>query len=338
MIGEGKNHYSRRTVSSPTGRRNMREAAIGAKIGQYFPYALLAAACVILLVSLLHPMKWKQARIEVAEQISPALSTLSLPIRTFESWGEELSLLTNIRAENARLRAENDQLKEWYQTALLLRAENQSLKDLLNVLPEAEQTYITSRVVGDSGSSYVKTLLIQAGTENGVEEGQAVMGRHGMIGRIIEAGPRASRVLLLSDINSHIPVIIEGVNQRAILMGNNDDRLTLNHYAPDALIKKGGRVVTSGIGGMFPAGLPIGEIVSIKNGAVNVRMLSDPEGEDYVQIVERPIDQKVKESLESLKFPPPSISNTEASGAATALPSPSISSDPAHPPSKSPAQ
>lgn len=311
MIGEGKNSYARRAVSSSTGRKNIRETATRAKIARYFPYILLAVAGVILLLGLINPLKWKQARIQVIEQVSPALSLLSLPVRTIETWSEELSQLTNIRAENARLRTENDQLKEWYQTALLLRAENQSLKDLLNVLPEAEQTYITSRVVGDSGSSYVKTLLIQAGTENGVEEGQAVMGRHGMIGRIIETGPRAARVLLLSDINSHIPVIIEGVNQRAILMGNNDDRLTLNHYAPDALIKKGGRVVTSGIGGMFPAGLPIGEIVSTKGGVVKVRLLSDPEGEDYVQIVERPMDPKVKESLDILKFPAPQIPPTK---------------------------
>ncbi len=308
--------YSRRQSPSASARKPVRAASLSARISRYSPLFLTFIAGVLLLISLINPARWKESRIATIDAFEPILSTLSWPVQAVENWVGEMTGLTNIRAENARLKTENDQLKEWYQTALLLRAENQSLKDLLNVLPEAEQTYITSRVIGDSGSSYVRTLLIQAGTIDGAEEGQAVMGRNGMIGRIIESGDRASRVLLLTDINSHIPVIIEGVNQRAMLMGNNDDRLYLAHFAPDALIKKGGRVVTSGIGGMFPAGLPIGEIISVKNGEVKVRLLSDPEGEDYVQIVERPMDPELKRSLQGLRFP--ASGSLDSSGSSTA--------------------
>jgi rod shape-determining protein MreC len=170
----------------------------------------------------------------------------------------------------------------------------------LNVIPEPDQSYITTRIIADSGSSFVKTVLIEAGQDNAVEEGQAVLGSQGMIGRVIEVGKRASRVLLLSDINSHVPVTIEGANQRAILAGTNDSQLMLIHLPPDVLIEKGARIITSGNGGMFPNGLPIGEVTDIRNGIPVVTLYSDPYGTGYVQVVEKPQDINVRQSVKTL--------------------------------------
>lgn len=283
--------------------RSIRAASIAVRLGRYSPAVLTGVSGLLLLISIINPEFGKGSRIAATDAMAPVISVVSAPLRFVSNGFGEVTGLTQIRAENARLQAENNQLKEWYQTAMLLRAENQSLKDLLNVLPEPEQSYITTRVIGDSGSSFVRTLLIEAGSEDGVREGQAVMGSQGMIGRVIETGRKASRVLLLTDINSHVPVIIEGVNQRAILAGNNEDKLTLLHFPPDALITVGARIVTSGTGGYFPAGLPIGEVTKAKQGAVEIRLFSEPDNSGYVQVVEKPIETNVRQSLDKLMTP-----------------------------------
>jgi len=269
-------------------------------MSRYSPFALTSVAGILLMISIFNPDVWKNPRTTAADTFSPVISAVGAPFRFAGETFGEITGLGEIRSENARLKSENEQLKEWYQTAMLLRAENQSLKDLLNVIPEPDQSYITTRVIGDSASSYIRTLLLQAGMQDGVVEGQAVMGGKGMIGRVIEVGEKASRILLLTDINSRVPVIIEGINQRAILAGNNDDILSLIHLPPEVLVSKGLRIVTSGSGGQFPAGLPIGEITQTRNGQIMVEMFSDPSSAGYVQIVEKPMDPDVRKSLDAL--------------------------------------
>lgn len=287
-----------------TKRRAVRAATLAVRLGRYSPMALTGVAAIMLLSSMINPNLWKAPRIAVTDTLVPVLTYIGAPFRFLAESVGDMTGLTQIRAENSRLKAENKQLHEWYQTAMLLRAENQSLKDLLNVIPEPDQSYITTRMIADSGSSFVKTVLIEAGQDNAVEEGQAVLGGQGMIGRVIEVGQRASRVLLLNDINSHIPVVVEGANQRAVLAGTNEDLLVLIHLPSDVLVEKGSRIVTSGTGGMFPTGLPIGEVVEIRNGTPMVHMFSDPYASGYVQIVEKPQDPNVRQSIKSLTVGP----------------------------------
>lgn len=283
-----------------TKRQAMRAATMAARLVRYSPMALTGLAVVILLSSMISPTLWNAPRNATTDAFSPVIRFVGAPFRFMAESVSDISGLTRIRAENARLHAENKQLHEWYQTAMLLRSENQSLKDLLNVIPEPDQSYITTRIIADSGSSFVKTVLIEAGRDNSVEEGQAVLGGQGMIGRVVDVGQRASRVLLLNDINSHIPVLIEGANHRAILAGTNENLLVLIHLPSDMMVEKGARIVTSGSGGMFPSGLPIGEVVEIRNGTPMVRMFSDPYAAGYVQIVEKPQDPNVRQSIQSL--------------------------------------
>jgi rod shape-determining protein MreC len=279
---------------------HVKASSVAVRMARYSPVALTGVAASFLIISMLNPHVWTGSRVFVTDGLTPLINYIGAPFRAASDSVNDMTGLTKIRAENARLKAENTQLHEWYQTAMLLRAENQSLKDLLNVIPEPDQSYITTRIIADSGSSFVKTVLIEAGTDNAVEEGQAVLGGQGMIGRVIEVGHRASRVLLLSDINSHVPVVVEGANQRAVLAGTNEDLLVLIHMPPDAMIEKGARIVTSGSGGMFPSGLPIGEVVEIRNGSPMVRMYSDPYSAGHVQIVEKPQDPNVRQSIQSL--------------------------------------
>lgn len=284
-------------------RKNYRAASAVGRIAQYSPHALVGIAVITLLSSMVAPALWEKPKVGITDTIAPIINAVGQPFRFVADGISGMTGITQLRAENDRLKSENDRLKEWYQTALLLKAENQSLKDLLNVIPEPEQSYISTRVIGDSGSSYVRSLLIQAGTQDGVVEGQAVLGSQGMIGRVIEVGNKASRILLLNDINSRVPVIIEGTNQKAILAGTNEDLLALDHLPTDTLVEIGARVVTSSHGGMFPQGLPIGKVIKTANGDVMVEPFTDPANANYVQIIEKPDDPNVRQSIDALTTP-----------------------------------
>jgi rod shape-determining protein MreC len=114
-----------------------------------------------------------------------------------------------------------------------------------------------------------------------------------MLGRVIEVGEKAARVLLLTDINSRVPVLIEGSNQKAILSGNNGDYLSLKHLPADSSLSEGGRIVTSGDGGIFPAGLPIGRVALNDNGKFIVKPYADLSRVSYVRIIKVPIDKNL---------------------------------------------
>jgi rod shape-determining protein MreC len=284
-------------------KTSARVAMMVAQIARYSPFGFLILGFFLVTSSALAPQLWQGPRTAATDLVSPIVSTLSRPFQFVADGIGGMTGINDLRAENDRLKSENDRLREWYQTALLLQAENKSLKDLLNVMPEPSQSYITARVIGDSGSPFVKSLLLTAGSQDGIEDGQAVLGGQGMIGRVIETGRKASRILLLNDINSRVPVVILGSNVKAILAGNNENILDLEHVPPDTLIKSNDAVTTSGHGGLFPQGLPIGQIVKKEDGTLGVRLYSDPASVSYVQIVEKPEDVNTRRSIQTLTTP-----------------------------------
>lgn len=294
---------ARRNLARPTRKPMIRMQAIMILALRHAPLSLVGGAFLLMILSIASPNVWQGPRIAATDLFAPVLTTIAQPFHYVADVVGGMTGITQLKAENERLKSENARLKEWYQTALLLEAENRSLKDVLNVLPDPSQSYITTRVIADSGNSFVRSLLVAAGTHDGVDKGQAVMGGQGMIGRIIEPGSRASRVLLLTDINSRVPVVVEGANQRAILAGNNEDLLTLEHVPADTLIEDGARIVTSGHGGMFPAGLPIGRVAKDKDGTLYVRPFTDPNNANFIQIIEKPEDPNVRQSVDQLTAP-----------------------------------
>ena len=236
-------------------------------------------------VSVYNPAPLDRVKMTITDLTAPLLQTASKPFMTLSENINGVTEIGKLRAENIRLSEENARLKEWYQTALTLQAENQSLRDFLNVQAEADRTYLTTRILSDSNGRFVKSFLVPAGHQDGVKKGQAVITESGLIGRIVSTGKNTARVLLITDLNSRIPVMIEDTKHRAVLGGQNDKNLILHHYQKDSGISIGARIVTSGHDGILPANIPIGIITDIDHDIIYVTPLADMERIHYVQII-----------------------------------------------------
>ena len=247
----------------------------------------------LLAISTLQPQVLSGVRVGAADMAAPILNIVSSPLQQAAVFVRDVTGLAEIQAENARLTEENIKLREWYQTALLLEAENKSLRELMNVKVEDPHTYITARILSDSTNTFAKSLLVSAGSDDGVRKGQAVIAADGLIGRVVEAGERTARVLLVTDMNSRVPVIIEGSRQHAIFAGQNEQSGTLVHLPPESKVSKGARVVTSGVGGVFPVGLPVGVVSKLEDNIV-IEPFANFNRLMHVRIVNKPADPNLR--------------------------------------------
>jgi rod shape-determining protein MreC len=141
--------------------------------------------------------------------------------------------------------------------------ENLRLKNLLKAIPGKDKSYITAHVVSYPGKPFVKTLLLKGGTDQGIYSEQPVLTEEGLVGRVIDSGRSSSHVLLITDMNSKIPVLLRSTGEHAIVSGNNTDLLSLKYVSEEYPIKIGEIIVTSGKGGVFPLGIPVGKVINI---------------------------------------------------------------------------
>ncbi|MCB1782406.1 MAG: rod shape-determining protein MreC [Alphaproteobacteria bacterium] len=259
---------------------------------------LILVSIALMAISALRPQVFDSARENAADLFAPALSAISQPIQRATMFVRDVSGLAGMQAENARLTQENERLRQWYQTAMLLDSENKALRDLLNVKVEPENTFVTARILGDAGNTYVKSLLVDAGKNDGVEKGQAVMSGEGLIGRIVEGGDQSARVLLLTDMNSRVPVVVEDTLQHAVMAGTNEDKPQLIHLPQDSEIMDGARLVTSGHGGVFPPGIPVGRVTINKEGIRTVESFADISRLMYVRVVKKSDDPNLRRAIE----------------------------------------
>jgi rod shape-determining protein MreC len=182
-----------------------------------------------------------------------------------------------------------------------LAAENASLRDLTKLVPDQNATALAARVIGDSGGAFLRNVLVDAGAKDGVERGEAALTGAGLIGRVSEVGDRTARILLLTDLNSHIPVMLERTSERALLDGDNSNRPRLSFLDSKSPVAPGDRIVTNGAGGIFPPGLPVGVVSGVENGIVRVEPYADLSRLDFVRLVDYGLEGLLPQSA----IPPP---------------------------------
>ena len=291
---------------SPRGRKYVVRIALPLRLqAQRFGFvALLSLAFALMVFGRIEVSLVERFRASVSDTFVPVLSFLSHPIGSVRDAASTMSRLTVLHQENAELRHVNTRLEHWEVVAHKLERENKALRALLSYRPGPTESFISARVVGGFGSAFVRTLMLNAGFRDGVEKSYAVMEGTGMVGRVVEVGQRSARVLLLTDLNSRIPVTIGDKGNRAILAGDNTDILSLDLLSPKANVEVGMRVITSGHGGKLPAGLPIGRVSRVHEGSAEVQAFVDFDRLDYVMVVD----------WELPAFEPVSASRVEAGG------------------------
>jgi rod shape-determining protein MreC len=254
---------------------------------QRFAYsALVLLSVAIMVIGRADQGLIERIRTRTNDIVAPVLEAVTQPVQAVTDAAANLRSLTELYRENERLRTENAALLQWQQVARRLDNENAGLRTLLNYQPEGSTWFITARVIGTSGGAFSRNLLVNRGTVDSVAKGQAAAGGTGLIGRVTEVGDRAARVLMITDLNSRIPVTIDGSNEHAILAGDNTDRPQLAYLGAHAKINVGDRVVTSGDGGVFPPGMPVGRVSSVEGGNIRIEPFADLNRVEYLRIVD----------------------------------------------------
>ena len=175
---------------------------------------------------------------------------------------------------------------------------------LLNVSPEPAAKFISARVIGDAERVFVKSLLLNSGSIEGVRKGQAVISGDGLVGRVVDVGARSSRVLLLQDINSRIPVVVASTRVRAILAGKNRQPPRLLRLPAGTVVTPGDLVTTSGHGGAFPPGLSVGRVISVDETGVIVQPHVKFDHLEYVRVVDYTLGKAPQRSTGKTKRKP----------------------------------
>ena len=265
----------------------MRLAAPAKVLLQRFAFLfLILAAFGIMLLSKSETIVVEKVSTVVVDVFAPIMDLLSRPAAAANDAVKTVRGLADLRDENIRLARENERLLVWQEAARRLASQNQALQSLLDFKPSPNSQSIATRVIADSGGAFVRSIVVNAGDRDGVRKGQAAVSGAGLAGRVTTAGYRSARILLITDINSRVPVLIESSRDRAILSGDNSGMPRLTFLPANASIKAGDRVITSGHGGVFPPGLQIGQVVPSGDGVMRVKPNVSFDQLEFVRLVD----------------------------------------------------
>ena len=248
--------------------------------------ALILLAVALMMLGKVDIALMERVRANVMDAVTPILDVISKPIVSANKMISEAKGFYSVRDENLILKQEKDRLFQWQAAARKLEIENKNLRRLLNLPVEPAAGFITARAIADTGGAFANSVVINAGNKSGIRKGQATITGEGLVGRITDVGARSSRVLLITDLNSRIPVVLQSSQARAILAGDNTHRPKLIHLSPGASISQGDRIVTSGHGGAFPPGLPVGLVASVNEKGINIEPFVQRSRVTYLRILD----------------------------------------------------
>ncbi len=231
-------------------------------------------------------------RMALVDTFVPNMEWALAPVTQFTRIISDYQSYAQIYQRNQELRQELQRMKGWQEAALQLEQTNAQLRALNNVQLSPGLGFITGEVITDSGSPFSQSGLLNIGSLDGVQDGQAAVDGLGLVGRVSGVADNTSRVVFLSDVSSQVPVIIRPTGQRAIVHGDNTlAPKVLFVETPDDVLP-GMRVVTSGDGGVFPPELLVGQIVRASSGEIRVLLAADFEGLEFVRVLRAsPLDQ-----------------------------------------------
>jgi rod shape-determining protein MreC len=260
----------------------------------------------------------ERARVAVTDTVVPILEVLSEPAGSVTRALDKIEEFRDLHGEVERLKTENTQLRQWRHVATGLQAENHALRRLTHFVPPASPKVISGRAISNSGGPFVRSILVNAGSRQGVRRGLAAVSGSGFVGVVVEVGDHHSRVLLMTDLNSQIPVVVQTSRDPGVLSGDNSNRPRLLFLPQNAHVSTGDPVVTSGEGGVLPAGLPVGVITAISESGVHVKPIIDWDRLEFIQFLDYriavPVDGSTSISSPAAATPPLKATRPSADG------------------------
>lgn len=242
-------------------------------------------AIVLVLLGKAQSSLFDHIRAYFSDATAPALEWVRAPLNGMSRWLSGIDDIFVVYQENLRLKDENARLRQWQNAALALDERLKRYQLLLNAVPDPALSSVTARVIGRATRPFLDTMILDAGKKDGIKPGEAVVDPRGMIGRIFLTGERTSWVILLTDLNSRIPVTIAPGNIQAIMAGDNSPMPVLETLAGNKPLKQGYQVTTSGDGGLLPPGLPVGVLVA-DGDKFRIALLADPSTSDDVRVLD----------------------------------------------------
>ncbi|MEY3005516.1 MAG: hypothetical protein RLZZ491_2692 [Pseudomonadota bacterium] len=245
---------------------------------------ILALAGLVLVWRIDNP-RVERLRAAIIDHVVPNMEWAMAPITGMARMIDDFQSYARLYEQNEELRRELQQMRAWREAALQLEQENARLLDLNRVRLDPELTFVTGIVMADAGGPFRRSVLINVGARDGILDGWATMDGLGVVGRISGVGERTSRVLLLTDSNSRIPVTIQPSGQQALLMGDNTQAPALDFIEAPEDIRPGDRIVTSGDDGLFPPGLLVGQVVETTDRILRARLAADMSRLNFLRVM-----------------------------------------------------
>ena len=210
----------------------------------------------------------------IKDVIYRGATLVSVPKKIVKNSTNYIEEHLDLYSHYAELKKENEKLKNDISKSDFLELENTQLRKLIEEQAESSSNLLSARVMLDKQSPYLNSFVINIGSNKNIKNGMAVLDGKNFIGRIVDVNFFSSRVLLVSDLNSKIPVIVEPSAYHAILSGRGANVTTLEYLPENHNVQEGDKVYTSGKEGIFSPGIPIGE-VKIEKDQVGVELFSN---------------------------------------------------------------
>ena len=239
---------------------------------------------------------YSDTRLNIRDLILVISSTIATPAILLEDGITSLIEINNLYVELDEYKKQQALSSNIFQELSILRQKVEVYERDLNLIKYDNYTSVAAEIFTDTSNRYFSSILIKAGSNDGLEEDNAIVSSKGLIGRISEVGDKVSRGLLLTDISSRVPVSISSNEIQGILMGQNLKKPRIFYLKDMSELKVGDLVVSSGKGGIFPSNIPIGTLVSKnqKNQYIEIDLFERVESLSRVRIINYKLKKNIK--------------------------------------------
>lgn len=251
-------------------------------------------------------------RLAIIDKFVPSFDWTVTPVTSVTRMVDDVRSYDELYEQNRELRRELQRMKGWREAALQLEERNARLMALNNVRLSPRQAFVTGEVLADSGSPFRQSALLNIGRIDGVTDGSAAVDGLGLVGRISGVAEQSSRIILLTDINSRVPSIVQPSGQKVLMSGDNTIAPPLEFVEDPENVRPGDRVVTSGDGGVYPSGILVGQVAVGPDGRLRVRLAADYRRLEFIRVLLRNPQERIEGPGDLIGPQLPIIDDTDA--------------------------